>query len=78
MSEVMMCPFCGSTAIELLQFDEDGDYAAMFCRRKNCGASGPVVDAEHNDDNDFDEGATYPKALSAWNNRLSPPPEDTP
>jgi hypothetical protein len=68
-ADVMSCPYCGSTEIELLQFDEDGEYAAIFCRMKNCRASGPVVDTEDDGNNEYDESATYAKALAAWNSR---------
>jgi len=66
--EIKPCPFCGSTAIECLQYDEDGYYAAIFCRKKECHASGPPVDAIHGED-EYDEEATYEKALEAWNLR---------
>ena len=66
---VKSCPYCGGMDIELLQFDEDGEYAAIFCRGKSCRASGPLVEAEDDDNNEFDEGATYQKALAAWNIR---------
>ena len=67
-NEITPCPFCGGTAVECLQYDEDGDYAAMFCRKGNCRASGPPVDAIHGPD-EYDEEATQEKALVAWNKR---------
>jgi len=69
MTEIKPCPFCGGTTVECLQYDEDGDYAAIFCRKKECHASGPPVDAIHGEDEDDDEEMSYNKALEAWNLR---------
>jgi Lar family restriction alleviation protein len=68
MMEIIPCPFCGGVEVECIQYDEDGDLAAIFCRKKNCGASGPPIDAIHGED-EYDEDASYDKALEAWNHR---------
>ena len=68
MTEIKPCPFCGGTEIKCIQYDEDGDYFAIFCRKKNCSASGPPVDAIHGED-EYDEAATTDRALEAWNRR---------
>ena len=63
------CPFCGNVGTDFLQYDEDGEYAALFCTRKSCRASSPVVDTVRDENDEYDEDATFLKVAPLWNTR---------
>lgn len=73
MSKIKACPFCGFDKAELVQYDEDGDYAALFCLNKKCSASGPSVDVRENANGCYDGKSTLREAVKAWNARVDLP-----
>ena len=75
MQELVPCPFCGSTNLELFRANRDYDwddeafhgYYTIRCMK--CDARGPIVDIVSSDGR-ITEDEAHSKAAQNWNKRV--------